>query len=224
MTVAVTLATRTITAPKLCPLPLSFYEGSVLEIARAMIGKVLVHETAHGTLAGRIVECEAYRGPEDLAAHSAGGRRTRRTEVMFGPAGRAYMFLIYGMHWAFNVVVGPEGRPHAILVRALEPVLGQGRMAALRGLPSAPRSSAGLAATSVQLTNGPGKLCAALGLDARAYGLSLAGPELFLAEGGRRGPIGRSARINVDYAGRWAEKPWRFYERGNKWVSVPPRG
>jgi DNA-3-methyladenine glycosylase len=200
-------------ASKLCPLPARFYEGRVLDVARAMIGKVLVHETAHGTLAGRIVECEAYRGPDDLAAHSAGGRRTRRTEVMFGPPGRAYMFLIYGMHWAFNVVVGPEGHPHAILVRALEPVLGKGPMAALRGV----------AATSVQLTNGPGKLCAALGLDARAYGLSLAGPELFLADGERRGAIGRSARINVEYAGRWADKPWRFYERGNRWVSVSPR-
>jgi DNA-3-methyladenine glycosylase len=133
---------------------------------------------------------------------------------MFGPSGRAYMFRLYGMHWAFNVVVGPEGHPHAVLVRALEPVLGAERMAELRGVP----------ATSLQLTNGPGKLCGALGLDGRAYGLSLGGPELYLAEGHRHGAIGRSARINVEYAGRWADKPWRFYERGNRWVSVPPRG
>jgi DNA-3-methyladenine glycosylase len=194
-------------------LPRSFYEGRVVDVAEAMIGKLLVHVLPEGTVAGRIVECEAYRGPEDLAAHSAGGRRTRRTEVMFGPPGRAYLFLLYGMHWAFNVVVAPEGHPHAILVRAVEPVLGAPLMAARRGV----------AASSVQLTNGPGKVCAALGLDASAYGLDLCAPELFLAEGSARASVGRSPRINVDYAGAWAKKPWRFYERGNRYVSVPPR-
>src|SRR5262249_37325765 len=89
------------------PLPRSFYEKPVLVVARACIGKLLVHVTKEGTLAGRIVECEAYRGPEDLAAHSARGRRTTRTEVMFGPPGHAYIFLLYGMHWAFNIVTGP---------------------------------------------------------------------------------------------------------------------
>jgi DNA-3-methyladenine glycosylase len=195
------------------PLPRSFYEGRVLDVARAMIGTVLVHVAPEGASAGRIVECEAYRGPEDLAAHSAGGRRTRRTEVMFGPPGHAYLFLLYGMHWAFNVVVGPEGHPHAILVRAVEPVLGAAWMAARRGLD----------AGSLRLTNGPGKLCAALGLDAAAYGVDLCGADLFLAEGEARARIGRSPRINVDYAGAWARKPWRFYERGNRWVSTAPR-
>jgi len=195
-------------------LPRSFYEGRVLDVARAMIGKVLVHRLPEGVVAGRIVECEAYRGPEDRAAHSSGGRRTRRTEVMFGPPGHAYLFLLYGMHWAFNVVVGPEGHPHAILVRAVEPVLGVEHMAARRGLD----------AGSVRLTNGPGKLCAALGLDAAAYGVDLCGTGLFLAEGEARAPVGRSPRINVDYAGAWAQKPWRFYERGNRYVSVAPRG
>jgi len=195
------------------PLPPSFYQAPVLDLARAMIGKVLVHVAKEGTLAGRIVECEAYRGPLDLAAHSAGGRRTKRTEVMFGPAGHAYMYFLYGMHWAFNVVAGEEGDPHAILVRALEPTLGVELMAARRNLPE----------TSVQLANGPGKLCAALGLGASAYGLSLKGPRLFLAEGQRRAALGRSPRINVDYAGAWAARPWRFYERGNRYVSVRPR-
>jgi DNA-3-methyladenine glycosylase len=178
-----------------------------------MIGTVLVHVLPEGTVAGRIVECEAYRGPEDLAAHSAGGRRTARTEVMFGPPGHAYLFLLYGMHWAFNVVVGPEGHPHAVLVRAVEPVIGAPIMAARRGVDAA----------RVQLTNGPGKVCAALGLDAAAYGLDLCGPRLYLAAGAPRAPVGRSPRINVDYAGAWAKKPWRFYERGNRYVSVPPR-
>ena len=195
------------------PLPRSFYEGRVLDVAPALVGKLLVHRLPEGVVAGRIVECEAYRGPEDLAAHSSGGRRTRRTEVMFGPPGHAYLFLLYGMHWAFNVVVGPEGHPHAILVRAVEPVLGAPWMAARRGLE----------AGDVRLTNGPGKLCAALGLDAAAYGVDLCGPDLFLAEGEARARVARSPRINVDYAGAWARKPWRFYESGNRYVSVPPR-
>lgn len=195
------------------PLPRSFYEGRVLDVARAMIGKVLVHRSPEGIAAGRIVECEAYRGPADLAAHSARGRRTRRTEVMFGPPGHAYLFLLYGMHWAFNVVVGPEGQPHAVLVRAVEPVLGAPLMASRRGVPP----------SSVLVANGPGKVCQALGLDARAYGVDLCGDVLFLAEGQARAGVGRSPRINVDYAGAWANKPWRFYERGNRYVSVPPR-
>ena len=197
-------------------LPRSFYDRPVLAVARACIGKVLVHRDAGGLLAGRIVEAEAYRGPEDLAAHSAGGRRTRRTEAMFGPAGHAYMYFIYGMHWAFNVVAGAEGKPHAVLVRALEPLLGRERMAERRGLsPSA-----------VGLCNGPGKLCQALGLDGAHYGLDLAGDRLWLAEappGSPRLAVGTSPRVNVAYAGAWAERPWRFYARGHRAVSVPPR-
>jgi len=201
-----------VTPEALVPLPRSFYEAGVLDVARAMVGAVLVHAAPEGVAAGRVVECEAYRGPEDLAAHSAGGRRTKRTEAMWGPPGHAYMFLLYGMHWAFNAVVGPAGHPHAVLVRAVEPVLGLDLMAARRGLPPG----------DVRVANGPGKVCAALALDARAYGLDLCGSVLFLAEG-ERGKVGRSARINVDYAGPWANRSWRFYERGNRYVSVAPR-
>src|SRR5262249_15574108 len=136
-------------------LPRDFYARPVLVVARQCIGKVLVTRSAEGLAAGRIVECEAYRGPLDLAAHSARGRRTRRTEVMFGPAGHAYLFLLYGMHWAFNIVAASEGDPHAVLVRALEPVYNAELMSARRGVSAASR----------QLTNGPGKLCQALGLD-----------------------------------------------------------
>jgi len=200
----------------LTPLDRSFYRRPVLVVARACIGKVLVHDSPEGLVGGRIVECEAYRGPDDLAAHSAGGRRTRRTEAMFGPPGIVYMFLLYGMHWAFNAVAGEEGEPHAVLVRAIEPTLGVAEMSQRRGVP----------AGRVELTNGPGKLCAALGLDGAAYGKDLCGREIFLADGdhGRRySKIGRSPRINVDYAGSWAKKSWRFYERGNRYVSVSPR-
>jgi DNA-3-methyladenine glycosylase len=158
------------------------------------------------------VETEAYEGPEDLAAHSARGRRTRRNEVMYGPAAHAYLFLLYGTSWAFNVVTADVGVAHAVLVRAVEPVLGVGLMAQRRGLDPKRR----------ELTNGPGKLCQALGLDRAHYGLSVLGENLFIAEG-PRGRVGRSPRINIDYAGAWVDRPWRFYERGNRYVSVPPR-
>jgi DNA-3-methyladenine glycosylase len=195
-----------------------FFRREVLEVARDCIGAVLVHHGADGVAAGRIVESEAYRGPEDLAAHSAGGRRTKRTEAMFGPAGRAYMFRLYGVCWAFNLVAGEVGEPHAVLIRALEPVdLGGGAslalMAARRRLP----------ATRRELTNGPGKLCQALALDGRHYGQDLCtSPTLYLL-GGECGECGRSPRINIAYAGEWAERPWRCYERGNRYVSVAPR-
>lgn len=194
------------------PLEPAFFDARVLVVARRLIGKVLVHRTAEGVAGGRIVETEAYRGPSDLAAHSARGRRTKRTEAMFGPPGHAYMFLLYGSSWAFNVVAGPPGAPHAVLVRALEPTLGIDLMAARRNRPT----------TSKELTNGPGKLCQALALTGAAYGASLASPDLFVAEGGA-GAIGRSPRINIDYAGAWVSRPWRFYERDNRFVSVPPR-
>ncbi|MFO0762000.1 MAG: DNA-3-methyladenine glycosylase [Byssovorax sp.] len=190
----------------------AFYARDTLVVAEDCLGKVLVHASPEGLTAGRIVEAEAYRGPDDRAAHSAGGRRTPRTEVMFGPPGHAYLFRLYGMHWAFNLVTGAEGEPQVVLIRALEPLLGLPLMATRRGLPEGARAS----------TNGPGKLCAALGLDGAAYGLDLCGARLFLAEG-PRGPVGTSPRINIDYAGEWANKPWRFFEKGNPWVSVRPR-
>lgn len=194
------------------PLPPTFYEQPVVDLARALVGKVLVRTNMDGMAAGRIVETEAYRGPEDLAAHSAGGRRTKRTEVMFGPHGRSYVFLLYGTSWAFNVTAGAVGDPHAVLVRALEPLAGLSLMSERRGM-SADRR---------ELTNGPGKLCRALAIDRSLYGSPLDAPELFIAEG-VAGPIGRSARINIDYAGAWVGRPWRFYERGNRYVSVAPR-
>lgn len=190
-----------------------FYARPVLIVARECIGKVLVHRTAEGETAGRIVEAEAYRGPGDLAAHSARGL-TRRTAAMFGPPGHAYVFRLYGASWAMNLVVASEGEPHAVLVRALEPVRGLELMARRRRKPPDAR----------ELTNGPGKLTQALAITGADYGRDLCGGELFLEKSDRpTGRIGRSGRINVDYAGRWAAKRWRFYERENRYVSVAPR-
>jgi DNA-3-methyladenine glycosylase len=191
-------------------LPRSFYARPVLTVAKDVIGKVLVHRTPAGVLAARIVEAEAYRGPEDRAAHSWGGRRTPRTEVMFGPPGFAYVFFVYGMHWHLNLVTTRADAPHAVLLRALEPLVGAELMAQQRGLPQ----------TDVNLCNGPGKLCQAFGIGRQHYGVDLTRSTLFLSDGASPpGKLGRSARIGVDYAEAWADKPWRFFELGNRWVS-----
>jgi len=189
-----------------------FYARPVLVVARECIGKLLVHRTPEGEAAGRIVEAEAYRGPRDLAAHSARGL-TRRTAAMFGPPGFAYVYLLYGLSWAINLVAAGEGEPHAVLIRALEPVRGIELIARRRGKPSSSR----------ELTNGPGKLTQALAITGAQYGADLCGDALFLEETGCRPAVGRSPRINVAYSGDWALKPWRFYERDNRYVSVAPR-
>jgi DNA-3-methyladenine glycosylase len=194
------------------PLPRSFYARPVLTVAREVIGKILVHESREGRVAGRIVEAEAYRGPEDRAAHSFGGRRTARTEAMFGPPGHAYVFFVYGMHWHVNLVTGAVDVPHAVLLRAVEPLEGLELMAERRGL----------APGSRDLTNGPGKLCEAFGIDRAHYAADLCDGPLFLTPG-TRPRVARSPRIGIDYAGVWAERPWRFFERDSPWVSRAPR-
>ena len=176
---------------RLKPLPRSFYARPVLTVAREAIGKILVHDTAHGRVAGRIVEAEAYRGPEDRAAHSFGGRRT---------------------HWHVNLVTTKAELPHAVLIRAVEPLEGLELMAARRGLLPGDRN----------LCNGPGKVCQAFDIDKRSYGVDLTRSALFLSDG-ERGKIARSPRIGVDYAGVWAERPWRFFELGNAYVSRAPK-
>jgi DNA-3-methyladenine glycosylase len=208
----VTAASQSITS-KGSKLRRDFYARPVLTVARECIGKILVHSAREGETAGRIVEAEAYRGPLDLAAHSSRGL-TKRTAAMFGPGGHAYIYLLYGISWALNLVVARENEPHAVLIRALEPVRGLALMAKRRSLPPDSRN----------LTNGPGKLTMAMGITGALYGEDLCGPRLFLEEADTQAiKVGRSARINVDYAGDWALKLWRFYERGNRFVSVRPR-
>lgn len=218
--------------PKPLKLTRAFYARPVLVVALECIGKVLVRRNAEGETAGRIVEAEAYRGPLDLAAHSSKGL-TKRTAAMFGPSGHAYVYRLYGVSWALNLVTGAEGEPHAVLIRALEPLRGIELMARRRGRPPESR----------ELSNGPGKLTQAMGITGADYGADLCGDTLFLESGlsraipvnlqrantpapdakPKRVAIGRSARINVAYAGQWALRPWRFYERGNRYVSVRPR-
>jgi DNA-3-methyladenine glycosylase len=160
------------------------------------------------TAVGRIVETEAYRGPDDAAAHSYRGRRTARTEVMFGPAGFAYVFVLYGVHHAFNVVTARSGKPEAVLIRAIQPIRGVEIMAERRGLPVGHRA----------IGNGPGKLCQALGINKEHYGVNITQGVITISDG-PRATVETSPRVGIDYAGEWAAKPWRFVERGSPYVS-----
>ncbi len=191
-----------------------FYaRADTLRVARELLGKRLVVPDEGGArVSGRVVETEAYLGAEDRAAHSYGGRRTRRTETMFAVGGTAYVFFVYGMHHQFNVVTGPAGRPHAVLVRAVEPEEGIEVMKARRPVPK-----------ERELTSGPGKLCRALALDLSHDGEDLTtSRRVWLEESGVRlkpGEVAAGARIGVAYAGEDALQPWRFWVRGNEYVS-----
>jgi DNA-3-methyladenine glycosylase len=181
-------------------LPRSFYaREDTLLVARELIGLHLVHDDGVTKRIGRIVETEAYLGPEDLAAHSSRGR-TERTEVIFGPPGHAYVYFIYGFWYCLNVVTSRKGIPHAVLIRALEPVEG-----------------------ITDKTWGPGLLCRAMGIDRALNGIDLRANRLWLERPRGGTPairIGSSPRIGVDYAGAWAKRPWRFFDRASPYVST----
>ena len=193
-------------------LPRSFYtRPNVVAVARDLLGKLLVVPTASGKrVSGIIVETEAYRGPLDRAAHSYGGRRTKRTEPMYGVGGTAYVFFVYGMYYQFNVVTNAAEVPHAVLIRAVEPVEGIELMRKRRnGQPDH------------NLTNGPGKLCIAMGIDRRLDGADLLGDDVWLeaSENIGRSRIVSGPRIGIDYAQEWVTKPWRFWIKDNSFVS-----
>jgi DNA-3-methyladenine glycosylase len=195
-------------------LPRGFYLQPTLRVARALLGKILVHDTPAGRLAGRIVEVEAYRGPTDRAAHTYGGRRSPRNESMWGEGGHAYVYFVYGMHHCMNVVCGPPGRPEAVLLRALEPLEGIALMRERWRLPAAP---------AWRLCRGPGALCQALGITRALDGADLVrGPLCILdAPPVPAADVVRTPRIGVAYAGPDAARPWRFLVRGSRAVSGP---
>jgi DNA-3-methyladenine glycosylase len=203
---------------KMKRLPASFYNrADVVPVARDLLGKILVTVFDGQRTSGRIVEVEAYNGVIDRASHAWSGRRTRRTEVMFGPGGVAYVYLIYGIHHLFNVVTNRRDVPHAVLVRALEP---------LEGIPVMLERT-GKKKLDHTLTRGPGNLSKAMGLYVMHSGTSLLGDEVFIADDGFRPPAGEivaTPRIGVDYAGEDAALPYRFYIRGNPYVSGPKKG
>lgn len=183
-------------------LPHGFYDRPTVEVAIDLLGRRLVRVLDGRRCSGRIVETEAYVGPDDRASHASRGR-TKRTEVMFGPPGYAYVYLIYGQHDCLNAVTEAAGFPAAVLIRALEPDAGvEGR------------------------TDGPGRLCRALQIDRRLDGAALFGDVLFVEAGSRpswqatpTGPVQRGPRVRVGYAGEWAARPWRFWLAESRWVS-----
>lgn len=180
------------------PRPSADFEADALVLARSLLGDYLVHVDAGVVRVGRIVETEAYRGPKDLACHARVGL-TKRTRSLLGPAGHAYVYLIYGMYDCFNVVCGGEGqRGHAVLVRAIEPVLG----VSLR-------------------SDGPGRLTRALGITRALDGAALAPPTLYITEGPRVRGVEKTARVGVGYAGKDADRPWRFFDPHSAHVSRP---
>ena len=193
-------------------LPREFYtRTNVLTVARQLLGKLLVVRDSGGKrISGRIVEVEAYRGPQDRAAHSYGGRRTKRVEPMYGIGGTAYVFFVYGMYYQFNVVTNATDAPHAVLIRAVEPVEGIELMRKRRS--NQPDHN---------LTNGPGKLCIALDIDRRLDGDDLLGNKVWLEEDAKipRARIMSGPRIGIDYAAEWKDKPWRFWIKDNPYVS-----
>jgi DNA-3-methyladenine glycosylase len=193
-------------------LPREFYTRSnVLTVARDLLGKLLVvADDRRRRVSGKIVEVEAYRGPEDRASHAYGGRRTKRTETMYQIGGIAYVYFVYGMYNQFNVVTNVEDTPHAILVRALEPVEGIELMRSRRH--SHPDHN---------LTNGPGKLCVAMGIDRKLDRADLLGGFVWLEEFERvpASKIANGPRVGIDYAEGWIRKPWRFWIKGNSFVS-----
>jgi DNA-3-methyladenine glycosylase len=165
-----------------------FFDRDTLEVARDVLGKLLVRQVDGELRWGRLVEVEAYCGPEDRAAHSWRGL-TPRTRVMFGPPGRAYVYFIYGMHHCLNLVTREEGVPQAVLIRALAPAPGVGRC------------------------SGPALVCRSLAVDRALNGFPLEPPELYLLDDGFRPEperVFQTPRIGVDYAGEWSRLPWRF--------------
>lgn len=194
-----------------------FYSRDTLTVARELLGKVLVHNINGQKLRGIIVETEAYLGLRDKAAHSYGGRKTKRVESMYDLPGTAYVFFIYGMYYCFNIVTERIGVPEAVLIRGIEPIEGLDFMA---------RNRFGVDYDNLtkrqkrNLTNGPGKLSIAFNIDKSLDGMDLCGDSLYLEHGdGREFNIVQTKRIGIDYAEEARDFPYRFYIQGNPYVS-----
>ena len=188
------------------PLEQGFYARPTLLVARQLLGQLLVHESPDGVTAGRIVETEAYLGPNDPASHAY--RRTARSRVMWGPPGHAYVYFTYGNHFCLNVVTESEGVAGAVLLRALEPVEGLELMRRRRQV-----------GQDRLLCSGPGRLTQAMGITGQHNGLDLCRPPLYLLPGDLRADeqVGCSGRVGIRRAAGW---PWRFFIEGNPHVSA----
>ncbi len=203
--------------------PSSFYARGAETVAREALGKILVSASRGRAMLARIVETEAYVGEHDLACHASKGR-TRRTEVMFGPPGHAYVYLIYGMYHMLNLVTGQSGEAQAVLVRAAEPcepivLAGEGDSVTRAAIEL--REEGLVVATPTGDMNGPGKLSRALGITLRDNGVNLCGSRLYLRDGRPPNRVGVGPRVGVDYARDWADAPLRFYDGESPAVSRP---
>lgn len=196
-------------------LPFSYYQNQdVLFLAKDLLGKVLFTKVNGEVTAGIIVETEAYFGVLDKASHAFGGRRTNRTEPMYNEGGIAYVYLCYGIHHLFNIVSSVKEEPHAVLVRAIEPLAGKEIMESRRKMP----------ASKAAISSGPGSVAKALGIDRSFNRKELTGDEIWIEDHGIRynaEEIAATPRVGVAYAGEDAFLPWRFFVRGNKYVSKP---
>jgi len=194
-------------------LPPAFYEHkNVCTVAKQLLGKILVTTFDNIITTGRIVETEGYNGAADKASHAWNGRRTARTEIMYHHGGVAYVYFCYGIHHMFNVVTNLAETPHAVLIRAVEPILGIEDMLLRTGKKKADHT----------LTRGPGNVTKALGIHTSHTGINLQSDQLFLADDGfvaKRSAILATPRIGVDYAGEDALLPYRFIIKDNPYVS-----
>ncbi|WP_077369066.1 DNA-3-methyladenine glycosylase [Anaerosalibacter sp. Marseille-P3206] len=194
-----------------------FYNRDTVIVAKELLGKTLVHNINGKVLKGKIVETEAYLGVIDKAAHSYGGKRTARVEIMYGPSGRAYIYIIYGMYYLLNVVTKEEGTPEAVLIRGIEPLEGIEDMALNRYKKSLDELTK---KQIINLTNGPGKLSKAMNIEKSLNGEDLCGDRLYIEEGlNDKFDIITDKRIGIDYAEEARDFPLRFYIESNKYVS-----
>jgi len=196
-------------------LQFSYYlNPDVLFLAKDLLGKVLFTQINGEITAGVIIETEAYFGVKDKASHAYGGRRTNRTETLYSEGGVSYVYLCYGIHHLFNVVSSVEGEPHAVLIRGIEPLIGKDIMELRRNMP----------ATKSAISSGPGSAAKALGIDRSFNQKDLTGEEIWIEDHGIRynaDEIVSTPRVGVAYAQEDALLPWRFFIKGNKFVSKP---
>lgn len=194
--------------------PEYYLNEDVVGMAKDLLGKVLYTKIGDEITAGIIVETEAYFGIRDKASHAYGGRRTNRTETMYGAGGIAYVYLCYGMHHLFNVVTSTENDPHAVLIRGIEPLIGIEIIEERRNMPH----------TKGAISAGPGSAAKALGIDKAFNAKNLSGDDIWIEDHGikyNENDIAATPRVGIAYAKEHALLPWRFFVKGNKYVSKP---
>lgn len=195
-----------------------FYARDTIVVAKGLLGKTLVHEVEGIKTSGKIVEVEAYRGINDKGAHAYGGRRTPRNEALYGEAGYAYVYFIYGLYYCMNVVAMQKDIPEGVLIRAIEPILGIETMSERRfKKPYGELSKYQLK----NITNGPSKLCLAMNITRAQNLMDLCGNEIYIEDVNKdKFEIVEAKRVGIDYAEEAKDYLWRFYIKGNKYVSV----